>query len=286
MSRLASLFIALASCSRLDLTMEISENSGDSSSVLTSFKLSGAEIRKLTRRERHKEGLRRGKRMYREPAKNESGNYDGICKPDRQSLNDNELKKFLCDHHFHSIKTFIKNAYFYSDAEKPDCEKNLMILKGTSREIPTRCKMETKRSFHTDNSCLSAGSSHCSTPEINRLCDHVAHFWERHVPTTNWGNFVVHPKESCKPSDSVKDVKDRMSQRASCCKRKMQSNPILNCKEIEIREDYHHNEEPGNTFTTKVEFVYIVKEHSTHSGTKKLFTIKIKSHGLCAATLV
>ena len=106
--------------------------------------------------------------------------------------------------------------------------------------------MENKGGFITDKNCLSAGSSHCSTTEINRVCGHAANFWERHVPSAKWGEHVVSVQSACEKSIPKElDLADKITARINCCKERMEMNPTVYCKEIELSEH-------SDYFTTEV----------------------------------
>jgi len=251
------LFVLLSRCSSaMNFTMEIfsTVKSGDQS-LLSTTSLSENDIKKLTRNN----GLKRQTRGYGSP---------NICESTKESLNNTELKRYLCSKAIFGSIVKPEILKYWSEYRGINrCERNLIIFEGTSQKLRTNC--ECNREYRLPK-CLDGGP-HCTHSISKRMCDKLALQWEK----------IGHPFCNTEHKSENERIKILQECRNGCVN-KMTRNPRLECEKIEVKESFHK---------TKVEFAYKVCKNvkicnDDNDLTKFPFEVHLTDHEICAPTLL
>jgi len=258
-------FVILSRCSSaMNFTMEIfSTIQSDNQRLLSTMNLSENDIKKLTRNN----GLRRQARRH---------SSSNICESTKERLNNTELKRLLCtDKIFRSQirPEILMNFDKYRGMN--NCDRNLIIITGTSQKIRTNCKCNSN--YQERYPCLKPGGPHCDVMFSKGLCSQLASQWEKPA----WRTYLSDP--SCNIAH-YKSEKERIWARQACCVNKMTNNPRLECKKIKVDDTFLIDDQK-----TKVDFFYKVCKNNRNCNdndlTKMPFTIHIKNKEICTPIL-
>jgi len=137
-----------------------------------------------------------------------------------------------------------------------NCDRNLIIITGTSQKIRTNCKCNSN--YQERYPCLKPGGPHCDVMFSKGLCSQLASQWEKPA----WRTYLSDP--SCNIAH-YKSEKERIWARQACCVNKMTNNPRLECKKIKVDDTFLIDDQKTKVYVAKNNWTAIDKSSATFS---------------------